>query len=575
MEKGRETREGAGLAARPEIADGPRGPAAAWPLWTRPLAAAATAALSAVALFAAFPPWDVAEAAYIWAIPLIVWILVFQPRYREVALVAFGCGWAAWFALIIWLRHFAVEAGVAGGVFIGWSVTLLLSAILALFLVVWALALRWVFVRTWGLPKGRRVLALLGLAGLWVVLEWVRSWILTGFPWLPLAASQWQRPLLLQPASVTGAWGVSFLLIFFNFAIVFYVVQLLTQRRGTWYTRFNPEFYTAMTLLALSVFGGLRLGGERGRGEPVFEAAFIQPYARPSEKWDRDYTQQVLDDLARVSQLGLYLGADVIVWPEAPTPFPVYGDPHMRAWVEDLVDLLDRPLLMGNIAVVGDRTDPDARWYNAVFVAQPERGLRPRFYAKRRLVPFGEYVPFTRFLPFLDKVVPLPGSFHPGEGAQLVPLEVSDAVYRVGSLICFEDIFPGLARESVRAGANFLFVATNNTWFREEAGAYQHAAHSVLRAVETRRPVLRVGNAGWSGWIDEFGGIRHVVTGPGGTIYFQGTQSAPFAINPYQAGKLTPYVRFGDWFVALSALLGLGAYGALRNRPPGWPRRES
>lgn len=553
----------------------PRGPAAAWPPWVGPVFAVSAAALSAFALFAAFPPWDVAEAAYVWAIPLIVWILVFQPRPRTVALVSFGCGWATWFALIIWLRHFAVEAGVPGGVFIGWSLTLLLSAILALFLVAWALALGWVFPRIWGLPRMRRLVVLLGLAGWWVVLEWTRSWILTGFPWLPLAASQWQRPLLLQMSSLTGAWGVSFLLLFFNFAIVFYVVQLLTLRRGPWYTRFNPEFYTAMTLLALSVFAGIRIGSERGKSEVVFEAALIQPYARPSEKWDRAHTQQVLDDLARISQVSLYLGAEVVVWPEAPTPFPVLGDPHMRAWVENLVDLLDRPLLMGNIAVDGDRADPDARWHNAVFVALPERGLRPRHYAKRRLVPFGEYVPFTRFLPFLETVVPLPGSFHPGEGAQLVPLEVGDSVFRVGSLICFEDIFPSLARESVRAGADFLFVATNNTWFREEAGAYQHAAHSVLRAVETRRPVLRVGNAGWSGWIDEFGGIRHVVTGPGGTIYFQGTQVAPFAINPYQAGTLTPYVRFGDWFVVLSALLGLAAFGIVRHRPPGWPRRES
>ncbi len=589
MEEGREDGQGRGLAVGLQIVDdacvmdaSELGtvpvierwfPAARNP-WVWWLIAVLAGGASAFGLFSAFPPLNLAEAAYVWAIPLIAWILVVQPTCRQVAIIAFASGLGSWFASIFWLRHFTATTGLPAPLLIGTSLTFLLSAVLGLFLMVWALALNWVFPRTWGLPKPHRLIALLGLAGLWVVLEWVRGWILTGFPWLPLAASQWERPMLLQMASVTGAWGISFLLVFFNFAIVFYVVQFVTQERGRWYTRLNPEFYTAMCLLVLAVFAGLHLGGQRGEAVEAFSVGFVQPNVAPSEKWEATHARNVLEDLARLSRMSTYLDADVILWPEAPTPYPVLGNAMMQQWVEDLASSLDRVILMGNIAVVGEETDDAAQWFNSVFVVHPDLGLRPQYYSKRRLVPFGEYIPFTGLMPFLDKVVPLPGVFHPGREVQVLPLDVQGSVFRIGSLICFEDIFSSLARESVKAGADILFVATNNAWFGEEAGAYQHAAHSVLRAVETRRPVIRVGNAGWSGWIDEYGGIRHVMTGPTGSVYFQGTQVATIGRSPYLAGKLTPYVRFGDWFVGLCGLLTLTGFLLLRSRKPMRPSSQ-
>jgi len=151
---------------------------------------------------------------------------------------------------------------------------------------------------------------------------------------------------------------------------------------------------------------------------------------------------------------------------------------------------------------------------------------------------------------------------------------------RLGALICYEDIFPALSRASVRAGAEVLVVNTNNGWFGEGAAAYQHAAHAVLRAVETRRPVLRAGNAGWSGWIDECGAIRAVLTQdrktgavrfvpaergePAGTVYFRGSATVPVTRDARFIGVETLYVRWGDWFVALSAALALSTWAVLR-----------
>ena len=123
--------------------------------------------------------------------------------------------------------------------------------------------------------------------------------------------------------------------------------------------------------------------------------------------------------------------------------------------------------------------------------------------------------------------------------------------------MCYEDVFPKLARESARAGADVFFVATNNAWYGEEGGAPQHAAHSVLRAVENRRPVMRCGNGGWSGWIDAYGTIREVLRDENGSVYFRGGGS--YTVYQYDAWERRQsfYTRHGDWFVVLSAVFAV------------------
>ena len=127
-----------------------------------------------------------------------------------------------------------------------------------------------------------------------------------------------------------------------------------------------------------------------------------------------------------------------------------------------------------------------------------------------------------------------------------------------GPLVCYEDVFAQIAREHAQAGADFLFVATNDGWYGTGGAAYQHAAHSVLRAVETRLPVLRCGNNGWSGWINEMGVVRQVLEGQQRGVYIRG--SLVFDVQRAKAfvGLQTFYVRHGDWFVILSAAFVLG-----------------
>ena len=141
---------------------------------------------------------------------------------------------------------------------------------------------------------------------------------------------------------------------------------------------------------------------------------------------------------------------------------------------------------------------------------------------------------------------------------------------KFGALVCYEDFFPQLARKAVVAGSDILFVATNDTWYGEEGAAYFHAAHSILRAVENRRPVIRSGNAGWSGWIDPLGKVRECLVDDTNSIYFKGGGVMELKLNPEFSSKISFYVKYGDWFVLLSgAMTALISGGLLLKKTRG------
>lgn len=497
-----------------------------------------TAVLATVFLrFALFPPLSFAEAAYFFLVPVLLvdWR---KTRLRTV----FAWGWLAgflfWIASIVWLRHVTV-AGTLG-----------LAAILGLFFAFWlGCYSRWF--------QGRRGWSpILGAAAFWVILEWTRGWIFWGFPWNPLSVSQWNRPAVLTIVTVTGGWGLSFLLVCINVALARWIREPYVHWRSRGFLPFARSvpvpLVVPLGILFLSSAWYFAATLEREESPPV-RIGFVQPYA--NMKWDEAATTENLRNIWAVTRSVAADSPDVILWPESATPFPVIGNEGMRGAVEELARETGVPILMGNMAFY-----PEENVYeNGVFRVDPRTGLDPLHYAKRNLVPFGEFIPFRRYFPFLEKVVPIGLDCRPGAGAVVFPLADDSPGERVAPLVCYEDVFPSLARDGARAGADWLFVATNNVWYGEEAGAYQHAAHAVLRAVETRRPVLRCGNGGWSGWIDEWGHVRRMVADEDGSIYFRGGEVVEATRDLRFDGCRTPYVRFGDWFVGVCALALVGA----------------
>ena len=514
-----------------------------------------------------FPPAPAPEFAYAFAGPALFWAYL-RPSFRLYAATVLGAQAVAWTILLGWLHNVTV-----GGL-------LLLGPVIGTWIGVWFLAAHWALPRMLGRATPVRLAALFGLAGLWVIGEWTRTWVLSGFPWMPLAASQWQRMTILQIAAFTGAGGVSFILIAMNLGFTAYAHRLLREGRAGLGKR-CPEFFAAMFLLVICVATQLQETFDRHRfSTPLGRVAFVQPYIPQTVKWDNAQGPVILNVLEDLTLAAGATKPDLILWPEATTPWAVKGDDAMRGWVEQLVARAGTPLLLGSIARQPSTVNPaEEDWLNGVFTVEPATGLQPKFYAKRKLVPFGEFVPLRPVLGWLEKVVPIGEDFLRGTDPSPLSVNLHGRPVALGPLLCYEDIFPQTVRASVLAGADVLVVHTNNGWFGEGGAAYQHASNSVLRAVETRRPVLRCGNGGWSGWIDEFGSIRAVLTrdpesgklstassklAPHGTVYFRGTQTVAVNVDARWIGRPSFYVQHGDWLVVVSSGLVLVAFLLLR-----------
>ena len=537
-----------------------------WRRHATQLCALAVFVATLTATVAMMPPSRYPELAYLFAAPAVYWAYR-APCWRWFLGATVGSQLVAWTVVLGWLGN------------VTWAGLFLLGPFMGAWVGSWFVAVRWTMPRLDGRPWAQRVLAVLALAGVWVVIEWTRTWLLSGFPWMPLSATQWERLSVLQPAAYTGAWGVSFVLVVVNVALAAYAHKLLDGGVERARTR-CPEFMAAMILLLGCILLTARETFNRARFHRHWaNVGIVQPAIPQEVKWNPAEAGDILRTLEGETLKAAATRPDLLLWPEATTPLAVLGDPGMRGWLEDLVRRGRVPLVFGSVAFQ-DLDTPEERWSNGVFVATPGEGLAEMFYAKRHLVPFGEYVPLRPVLGWLEKVVPVGGDFQPGAGASPLTVTPPSGETKLGALICYEDIFPALARESVRAGAEVLVVNTNNGWFGEGAAAYQHAAHSVLRAVETRRPVLRAGNAGWSGWIDECGAIRAVLTKDkasgavrttpaergedAGTVYFRGGASLQVTRDARFLGVQTLYVRWGDWFVAVCAGLAVVSWSRLR-----------
>jgi apolipoprotein N-acyltransferase len=522
----------------------------------------------------------------VFLVPFIKWAFT-APRWRTYLLAALAAGWGSWFCILIWLRHIYPPWG--------WLGLLLLSGYLGLYALAWLAAMRWAAPRLMGVSRARRLAGLVALAGWWIVLDWVRGWLFSGFPWLPLAAAFWEFPLLLQVAEWTGQWGVTFMIVLFNLGLVCgtgpepAVENAPPPRRKIWWpARCGPELLLPLGLFMGAVLLSLQLLSSKQRKEvPLLRAGIVQPATPALLKWDLDAEDKNRDTLFRLTQTFAYRdrsrnNVDLVLWPEAALPVYFQGsraEPDRQA-LDKIVVKLGVPLLLGGVGEAypppGEKSSPGM--IDGVFFVRPGAGFAEEVYLARHLVPFGEYIPLRQWLPFLGKAIPLDADTVPGNHAVTIPLTLANGhTVHAGPLVCFDEIFPNLARDQARAGADFLVVVANDAWYGNGGEDQQHAAHSILLAIETRRPVVRCANNGWSGFIDQDGdafpleknngAIKSgwVLTAPG-TTHFQGAGALYLYTNPQFDGLQTFYVRFGDWFVALSALLALAGALVLKTK---------
>jgi apolipoprotein N-acyltransferase len=374
----------------------------------------------------------------------------------------------------------------------------------------------------------------------WVVVEWVRSCFLGGFPWLTLACSQWQVPKHLSLAQWGGAYAVSFLLILFNGAIAIALFSWARKPRSI--AGPIPAIAGLIGLTVCSVWLWRR--PEIAAGDPV-PMAIVQGNIDQYKKWDRSYVEEIMSAYSALTREAARLKPALIVWPETAVPGWFPNEPEPTQWVKSLARQSAVSLLVG--AVTREKTGD----YNAAFLISPEGDWVDR-YRKMHLVPFGEFVPFRRLLSPFVRVLNDLGTFDGGPSANV--LQTPRA--RVGVSICFEGLFPHLVRRFTLNGAQVLVNITNDGWYRDTAAAEQHFSASVLRAVENQRWMVRAANTGYSGFISPRGELRS---------RSELLQPAVLSASPSLREDLTFYTKRGDVFVGLCAILLLIAgYNLLR-----------
>ncbi len=494
------------------------------------------AAFSGWLLALSFPRPDFYPLAWVALVPLL---LVMD---RRPFASGFWAGFTFFAVVLYWLN---IVMTTFGGLdpFSSLVAYLLLVAYLALFFAT-ATWLAWRVKQRLGIP------VLLSLPIIWVASEFFRGWLLTGFPWALIGYSQQNFSPAIQSADVTGVYGVGLMLI----AVNVLVAQLIQQPRQP----FTRWAVIGVALLLSSHFGygvwrSVQVVDERPE---QLQVALIQGNFDQSQKWDPALQQATVERYLALSRQALKDAPDLFIWPEAATPFFLQDPSELSDRVHELPEQAGVPLLVGSPAYeLG--SSGDYRYLNSAFLIDTDGVSRGRS-DKVHLVPFGEYVPLGKLLSFIDKLVVGVGDFSPGT---ISPLPLGE--HKLGVLVCYEVIFPYLAREHVHLGADLLVNVTNDAWFGRSSAPYQHLAMARFRAIENRIWIARSANTGISALIAPSGKVTQ-----SGPIFETLQMTGPVGLG----AESTFYTRFGDLFaivcVLLTALLAIaqGVVPRLRNK---------
>lgn len=533
--------------------------------WQRWACAFFAGALSVLAL----PPVHVLAILFL-TFPILVWLLDGLERAGhhltrgKLLRASFAIGW--WFGFgyfllgLYWIGFaFMVEADKFA-IFMPFAVVAL-PAGLALFVGAATMAAR----LYWPVGYGRVVV----LAVAWTVAEWLRGNILTGFPWNLIGESFTSSIGLIQWAALVGAYGLSFIAVLIVAAPAALDprqddAREAVERTMHWRHRAMHWRLWAIPLTALSALGLLWLGGAARLAFAVPESApnadtvmlrLVQPNIPQTIKWKPESRMAVLGEFLRVSAqptaaapAGL-TAHTIVIWPESALAIFLAREPFVLSAISRILPK-GATLLTGSVRGEPGPDGPPDRlqyFYNSLYAVNDE-GRIIATYDKSHLVPFGEYLPYHRWLGRigLKKLTQLQGSFDEGSGP--VTMSLPD-IPAFSPLICYEIIFPEEV-VSRTSRPDWIVNVTNDAWFGTSSGPYQHLSQVRLRAVEQGLPVARAANTGISAVIDAYG--RIIAEQPLNT---EGVLDV--ALPP--ALTATPYARFGDWILlALLALAGAG-----------------
>jgi len=431
------------------------------------------AVLSGLMLTASFPPGRGEWFVWIAFIPLLIAIETQSNRNRF--MLGLITGMTHYLTLMYWV---IIVLNRYGG--LPWpvslSVLILLSFYLALYFALFCLGVGFF---------SRSLFPGLTLSLFWVSLEFIRAKILTGFPWCLLGYTQFRHLPLIQITDISGVYGISFLIVFANILIFSLFVSV---HRGKRIRRLSEVFLFLLFILSVLYYGYSWL---EKKGTQIETGNHYTPAS---------YKQETIRHYHELTRQTLALKPRLIVWPETAVPFFFQTDEPLADTVRQIAIESDAHLIFGTPAFGYEAGA--LKYFNRAYHLDP-KGKTRGFYDKVHLVPFGEYVPLERFLPFIQRLVTSAGNFTPG--SKMSPLPVGGI--SVGLLICFESIFPEIARSHTRQNADLLVNISNDAWYGHSSAPYQTLTMSVFRAIENRRPLIRAANTGFSAVIDHRGEV--------------------------------------------------------------------
>jgi apolipoprotein N-acyltransferase len=472
--------------------------------------------LSGVLLAVSFPNFNLFYIAWFALIPLLFVVLKTAQSPLKAFGYAFICGFVFYGISMYWLvvmlefntgSYF--QAAIAAGA---------LWAYLALYFGVWALFLNII-------KKRLRAGIFFAVSGgaLWVVLEYARTYFLTGFPWNALAYSQHKFLSVAQVAEFTGVYGISFAIVFVNI-----LVYCAIKQKALKYALVGAVFMVfivSIGILRLNVF-------DEYYGKKKISVSVVQPNIDQYIKWDMRYQEEIIYTILDLADKVSAHKPDIVVWPETVVPGVVADGSDMIELIGEMAGAA------GSLNLIPAPYFDGQRQFNSVFAVYPKEKVFERLHDKTHLVIFGEYVPLREKLSRYFGVLNTLGDFSRGQNYKV--FLHTDVI--AGSTICSENFFPDITRRLADAGAEIITNHTNDAWFFNTSAPYQHFVMNVFRAIEVRKPVAVSANTGVSAVIDAAGRVLLQTE-----IGVKTTLTVPVMVNSYASF----YAAKGDIFVLL------------------------
>ena len=494
----------------------------------RPRLSRLIAFLIGAAMTLAFAPFGLSFLAPILLLPLFYVFLTVAPR--DAAAHAFWFGFGLFLTGTYWIY---ISVHVFGNAALWIAIVLMVG--LALIMATFVSLAGWLTSR---LSQGEPWQLLLIGPAAWVLVEWLRGWALTGFPWMALGYGQIDNGFAGW-APVLGVYGVSFML-----ALVASALLAMARSQSARGRLVGAGLVVAPWLLGSAL---ANVDWTEADGEPL-RASIVQAGVSQDQKWNRDQLQPIMEHYLTATLS--VADSDLVLWPEVAIP-------ALNDRVESFISVVERDArengqtLMFGILERSFEHDADGRIYNSVMLVGPEKR---QVYRKRHLVPFGEYFPVPPSVREWMRMQNLPHS-DLAKGDDVQPLLTAVDGTRFAVAICYEDAYASEQAYALPA-AGILINVSNDAWFGDSIAPHQHLEIARMRSLEFGRPTVRSTNTGISAFI-----------GADGSLLQTGRQFEPelMTMDVQPRRGATPYAAAGNWPILGFCLAVLGVFW-IRNR---------